>query len=164
MRRRETLKENAMENHSVSQPKRIKPNGFGKKLFLLTIAGGAAFWAATILTSILPIAASYRAAFSNWSIQTVWVASLPMGLVIGCCVSFLLLKRIAKKPAVKPVLAAISISVIVLIVAVLLFDVPMLLKTPNGSLHYFLIGVVLNTVRFLILGTAIGCLHKKLYC
>lgn len=153
-----------MENQTVSQPKRKKPNGFGKKLFLLTITGGAAFWAATILTSILPVAASYRAAFSNWSIQTVWVASLPMGLVIGCCVSFLLLKRIVKKPAVKPVLVAINISVIVLIVAVLLFDVPMLLKTPNGSFHYFLIGVLFNAVRFLILGTATGYFYKRLYC
>lgn len=162
MRRHETLKENAMENQPISQPKQKVSHKFSKKLLLLTVAGGVAFWAATILTSILPVATRYRAAFSNWSIQTVWVASLPMGLVIGCCVSFLLLKRIVKKPAVKPVLVAISISAIVLIVAVLLFDVPMLLKTPNGSLHYFLVGIVFNTARFLILGTAIGFFYKRL--
>ena len=44
-----------------------------KKVFKLTIAGGLVFWATTIATSLLPIAAEYRAAYSNWSIQTVWV-------------------------------------------------------------------------------------------
>ncbi|MPM01490.1 hypothetical protein SDC9_47730 [bioreactor metagenome] len=149
-----------MENQPISQPKQKVSHKFSKKLLLLTVAGGAAFWAATILTSILPVAASYRAAFSNWSIQTVWVASLPMGLVIGCCVSFLLLKLTAKKPIVKPLLKAIIISAIVLIAAVLLIDVPMFLKTPNGSLHYFFVGVLFNTARFLILGATIGFLYK----
>ena len=31
-----------------------------KKLFKLTIAGGLVFWATTIATSLLPIAAEYR--------------------------------------------------------------------------------------------------------
>ena len=53
-----------------------------KKLFLLTIAGGAAFWVTTIATSLLPIAAEYRAAFSNWHIQTVWVNSLFVGMIV----------------------------------------------------------------------------------
>ena len=57
-----------------------------KKLFKLTIGGGLVFWATTIATSLLPIAAEYRAAYSNWSIQTVWVFSLPMGMIIGYCV------------------------------------------------------------------------------
>ena len=57
-----------------------------KKLFKLTIAGGLVFWATSIATSLLPIAAEYRAAYSNWSIQTVWVYSLPLGMIIGYCV------------------------------------------------------------------------------
>jgi hypothetical protein len=36
------------------------------RLFILTIGGGAAFWGATIATSLLPIAAKYRDAYSNW--------------------------------------------------------------------------------------------------
>jgi len=39
-----------------------------KKLYKLTIGGGVVFWATTIATSLLPIAAEYRAAFSNWNI------------------------------------------------------------------------------------------------
>ena len=34
-----------------------------KKVFKLTIAGGLVFWATTIATSLLPIAAEYRAAY-----------------------------------------------------------------------------------------------------
>jgi len=55
-----------------------------KKLFILTIGGGVVFWATTIATSLLPIAAEYRAAFSNWKLQTVWVDSLLVGMIIGC--------------------------------------------------------------------------------
>ena len=54
-----------------------------KKLFKLTIAGGLVFWATSIATSLLPIAAEYRSAYSNWSLQTVWVSSLLMGMIIG---------------------------------------------------------------------------------
>ena len=36
-----------------------------KKLFILTIGGGVVFWVTTIAISLLPIAAEYRAAFSN---------------------------------------------------------------------------------------------------
>ncbi len=59
------------------------PAILSKKLFKLTIGGGLVFWATTIATSLLPIAAEYRAAYSDWSIQTVWVVSLPMGMIIG---------------------------------------------------------------------------------
>ena len=59
-----------------------------KKLFKLTIGGGMVFWATSIATSLLPIAAEYRAAYSDWSIQTVWVVSLPMGMIIGYGVSW----------------------------------------------------------------------------
>ena len=75
-----------------------------KKLFKLTIGGGLVFWATTIATSLLPIAAEYRAAYSNWSIQTVWVASLPMGMIIGYCVSYFLLRYFDKIPSKDPIL------------------------------------------------------------
>lgn len=72
-----------METRATGQGKRQKPFGFYNKLLKLTFVGGAVFWATTVATSLLPIAAKYRAAFSNWSIQTVWVASLFMGMMIG---------------------------------------------------------------------------------
>ena len=78
-----------------------------KKLFKLTIAGGLVFWATTIAMSLLPIAAEYRAAYSDWSVQTVWVASLVMGLIIGYSVSYFLLRYFDKIPSKNPILKSV---------------------------------------------------------
>ncbi len=135
-----------------------------KKLLKLTIGGGLVFWATTIATSLLPIAAEYRAAYSNWSIQTVWVASLPMGMIIGYCVSYFLLRYFNKIPSKNPILKSGIISFIALIIAVSLIDVPQSffgMSNSSDALHYFLIGVIFNAARFLLLGIVIGYLYNK---
>lgn len=135
-----------------------------KKLFKLTIGGGLVFWATTIATSLLPIAAEYRAAYSNWSIQTVWVASLPMGMIIGYCVSYFLLRYFDKIPSKNPILKSGIISFIALIIAVIVIDVPQSFFGMNNSfdaLYYFLIGVMFNVARFLLLGIVIGYLYNE---
>jgi hypothetical protein len=134
-----------------------------KKLYKLTIGGGVVFWATTIATSLLPIAAKYRAAFSNWSIQTVWVDSLFVGMIIGCCVSYSLLRFIDKNPTKNPILKSTLLSFIALVIATFLIDVPRSFYGPSDALYYFLIGVMFNAVRFLFLGLAIGYLYKRLY-
>ncbi len=134
-----------------------------KKLFKLTIAGGLVFWVTTIATSLLPIAAEYRAAYSNWSIQTVWVTSLLMGMIIGYCVSYFLLRYFDKIPSKNPVLKSMIISFIALIIAVIVIDVPQsFFGMPNSfdALYYFLIGVMFNITRFLLLGIVIGYLYN----
>lgn len=67
---------------------RLWPAGFISKSWKLILGGGVVFWMVTIATSLLPIAAEYRAAFSNWRIQTVWADSLPAGMLISFFVSF----------------------------------------------------------------------------
>jgi hypothetical protein len=134
-----------------------------KRLRLLTLGGGAVFWAATFVTSLLPIAAEYRAAYSNWSIQTVWFASLPIGMIVGCCVSYLLLRRCDKHPTANPLLESVTLSSIALVVATVLIDTPrsFLLPGPSDALRYFLIGAIFNAVRFLSLGLVIGYLYRR---
>ena len=144
-----------------NRQKRFKINK--KKLLILTIVGGVVFWITTIATSLLPIAAEYRAAFSNWSIQTVWVASLLMGMIIGYCVSYFLLRFFDKIPAKSPIPKSVILSSAALVIAIILIDVPMILREPGAPLHYFFIGVMFNTVRFLFLGFSIGYLYKRLY-
>ena len=136
-----------------------------KKLFILTIGGGAVFWITTIATSLLPLAAEYRAAYSNWSIQTVWVDSLFVGMIIGVCVSYALLRSLQKGPTQDPILKSVILSIIALVIATLLIDVPrsFLLPGTREALYYFLIGSMFNLVRFLFLGVAIGFLYKRLY-
>jgi hypothetical protein len=136
-----------------------------RKLFILTLGGGVVFWATTIATSLLPIAAEYRAAFSNWKIQTVWVGSLPVGMMIGCCVSYFLLRLIEKDGTENPIRKSTILSFIALVIAIILIDVPQSLLVPGSSdaLYYFFIGVMFNAARFLFLGLIIGYLYNKLY-
>ena len=134
-----------------------------KKLFKLTIAGGLVFWATTIATSLLPIAAEYRAAFSNWSIQTVWIYSLLMGMVIGYGVSYFLLRYFDDIPSKNPMLKSMILSLIALIIAVIVIDVPQSFFGISNSFdtsYYFLIGVMFNIARFLLLGIVIGYLYN----
>ena len=154
-----------METQATGRSKRQTSYEFYKKLYKLTIGGGVVFWATTIATSLLPIAAEYRAAFSNWSIQTVWVDSLFVGLIIGCGVSYSLLRFIEKNPTKNPIQKSTILSFIALVIAIILIDVPrsFLLPGPSDALYYFLIGVMFNLARFLFLGIVIGYLYKRLY-
>jgi len=140
------------------------PTILSKKLFKLTVAGGLVFWATTLATSLLPIAAEYRAAYSNWSIQTVWVTSFFMGMIIGYCVSYFLLRYFDKIPSKNPILKSGILSFIALIIAVILIDVPQSffgMRNSFDALYYFLIGVMFNGARFLLLGIVIGYLYTE---
>lgn len=134
-----------------------------KNLLKLTIGGGLVFWATTIATSLLPIAAEYRAAYSDWSIQTVWVLCLPMGMIIGCCVSYFLLRYFDKIPSKNPILKSGILSSIALIIAIILIDVPQSFfgRGNSSALYFFLIGVMFNAARFLLLGIVIGGLYTE---
>jgi hypothetical protein len=157
-------KEINMKTLATDQSKQQNRFKINKKLLLkLTIGGGVVFWLTTIVTSVLPIAAEYRAAFSNWSVQSVWVGSLFMGIIIGCCVSYGLLRFIVKSPAKGPILKSVILSFIALVIAVILLDVPMFLQEPSASFYFLLIGVMFNTVRFLVLGIVVGYLYKRLF-
>ena len=155
-----------METRATGRSKRQTSYEFYKKLLKLTIGGGVVFWAITIAFSLLPIAAEYRAAFSNWSIQTVWVDSLLVGMIIGCCVSYFLLRFFDKIPTKNPILKSGILSFIALVIAIILIDVPQSFFGPSDAfdaLYYFLIGVMFNVPRFLFVGIVIGYLYKRLY-
>ena len=139
--------------------------GIWRKIVVLGVVGGLAFWAITIAISLLPIAAEYRAAESISNIQTVWVDSLFVGLIIGCGVSYSLLRFIEKNPTKNPIQKSTILSFIALVIAIILIDVPrsFLLPGPSDALYYFLIGVMFNLARFLFLGIVIGYLYKRLY-
>ncbi|MDO8689663.1 MAG: hypothetical protein Q7R39_06580 [Dehalococcoidia bacterium] len=132
-----------------------------KNLFKLTIAGGLAFWAATIAISLTPIRAEFRAAFSMSYIQTVLVQSLLGGLIIGCFVSFFLLRSFDKLPTRNPILKSVILSFVPYVISLILLGVAA--SRTSDALHVFLIGAALNVPTFLILGIVIGHLYKRLY-
>lgn len=151
-----------METRAAGRSKRQMSYEFYKNLCKLTIGGGVAFWAATIATSLLPIAADYRAAYSNWSIQTVWIASLFVGLIIGCCVSYSLLGFFDRIPTKNTILNSMILSFIALIIATILIDVPRSLHGSSDGLYWFLVGFMFNTARFLFLGFVVGYLYIRM--
>lgn len=134
-----------------------------KKLFILTIGGGVVFWVTTIAISLLPIAAEFRSAFSKANIQTVWVASLPAGLIIGFCVSYSLLRFFDKIPTKNPILKPVIISLIALVIITILNLVPHSYLGQRDAMQYFFIGIMLDAPRFLFLGIVIGYLYRRLF-
>jgi len=133
--------------------------GIWRMVLVLAIVGGLAFWATSIATSLLPIAADYRVA--RWSAQTVWVGSLPAGMIIGFFVSFFLLRFFDKIPTKNPILKSVILSFIALVIATILLEAPASFRT-SDALYYFLFGTMLNVPRFLFVGVVIGYLYKRL--
>jgi hypothetical protein len=149
-----------METRASGRSRRHTPYEFHKTLFKLTIGGGIAFWMITIAVSLLPIAAEYRAA--RWSAETVWVGSLPAGLIIGFLVSFFLVRFFGRIPTKNPIPKSMILSLIAFVIATILLEAPASLGT-SDALNYFLFGTMLNVPRFLFVGVAIGYLCKRLY-
>lgn len=138
----------------------VQSKNIWMKTVVLAVVGGLAFWAVSIATSLLPITADYRAA--RWSAETVWVGSLPAGLLIGFFVSFFLFRFFDKIPTKNPILKSVILSIIALVIGSILLEAPASFGT-SDALYYFLFGTMLNAPRFLVLGIVIGYLYKRLY-
>ena len=136
-----------------------QPKDIWKKIVVLAVVGGLAFWAISIATSLFPITVDYRAA--RWSAQTVWVGSLPAGLLIGFLVSFFLLRFFDKIPTRNPILKSVILSLIALVIATIVLEAPASFRT-SDALYYFLFGTILNLPRFLFVGIVIGYLYDRL--
>src|SRR6186997_763642 len=133
-----------------------------RKLSILAIVGGAAFWVTNFVISLTPIAAGYRAALSI-SYLPMLLEALLGGLLIGFCVSYLLLRFFDKIPTKDPVLKSVILSFIVLIIVTMLIEAPAKFSTTTSdALHYFLVGTTFNILRILALGIVIGYLYKRL--
>ena len=137
--------------------------GLYKHLPRLALAGGVTFWATSFATSLLPIAAEYRAALSISYLPMVLVELLAAGLIVGLLVSFFLLRLYEALPTESPMLKAEILSVVALVVLTIVTWGAGSLAEPSDASRYFLIGTVLNLPRFLALGIAVGYSYKRLY-
>jgi hypothetical protein len=133
-----------------------------RKVVILAVVGGLAFWVTNFAISLTPIAAEYRAALSISYLPMI-VASLIGGLIIGFFVSYFLLRFFDKIPTKNPILKSVILSLIALIIVTILIEVPSSFLTTSDVLHVFLIGAMFNVLRILALGIVIGYLYKRLY-
>jgi len=131
-----------------------------RKIVVLAVVGGLTFWAISIATSLIPLTADYRVA--RWSAETVWVGSLPAGMIIGFLMSFVLVRFFDKIPTKNPILKSVILSIIALVIGSILLEAPASLGT-SDALYYFLFGTILNVPRFLFVGVVIGYLYKRVY-
>ena len=133
-----------------------------RKVLVLAVAGGLAFWLANFAISRTPIAAEYRAALSISYLPMI-VESLIGGLIIGFFVSYFLLRSFDKIPTKDPILKSVILTFIVLIIVTILIGGPSSYLATSDVLRYFLIGTIFNVLRILALGIGIGYLYRRLY-
>ena len=137
--------------------------GFWRRVVILAIGGGLAFWVTNFAISLTAIAAEYRAALSISYVPMI-VESLIGGLIIGFFVSYFLHRFFDKIPTKNPILKSVILSLIVLFIVTILFGVPgSFLMNTDDAMRYFLIGTLFNILRILALGIIIGYLYKRLY-
>jgi uncharacterized membrane protein len=75
-----------------------------------------------------------------------------------------LLRFFNKIPSKDPILKSVILSLIALIIATILLEVPSHFLIPNSDpMRYFLMGLLFNVLRILALGIVIGYLYKRLY-
>jgi len=132
-----------------------------KKVLVLALVGGLAFWLANFAISRTPVAAEYRAAMSI-SYYPMLIESLIGGLIIGLGVSYGLLRFYDRLPTRNPILKSVLLSVIVLVLVTILLGGPSSFLATGNVLRYFLMGTSFNVIRILVLGLGIGWFYSKL--
>jgi len=136
--------------------------GILKKLLVLTLVGGLAFWLSNFAISRTAIAAEYRAAMSI-SYNPMLLESLIGGLIIGLWVSFFLLRFYNRIPGKNPIGKSVLISSLVLVIVTVTLGGPSSFFATSDLLRYFIIGTVFNVIRITALGITIGYAYKMLH-
>ena len=138
----------------------INKGGNLKKVLVLTMVGGLAFWLANFAISRTTIAAEYRAAMSI-SYYPMLLESLAGGLIIGLWVSYLLVRFYNWIPVKNTILKSVFLSLLVLIVVTVVIGGPSSYYATSNVTRYFIIGTIFNVIRILALGIAIGFMFDR---
>ena len=123
----------------------------------LGVAGGAAFWVTNFITSLIPIAAEYRAELSISYALMVLVESLVGGLIIGCFVGYATLRLSDRVLTKAPILRSVAFSLI----ALAIIQTFATILDRGYPPFYILLGAALNVPRFLALGLVVGVLDSN---
>ncbi len=151
--------------HESGLKKRVKvinKKGILKKVLVLTLVGGLAFWLANFAISRTAIAADYRAAMSI-SYFPMLLESLIGGLIIGLWVSFPLMRFYNRIPGKNPIIKSVLLSSIVLVIVTITLGGPSSFFATSNALRYFIISTAINVIRITALGITIGCIWKRQY-
>lgn len=120
------------------------------------LAGAAAFWSANFAISLTPVAADFRSARSI-TYGPMLVDAAVAGLAVGAAVAFLLSRFADRLPCHSPLGKALMLAAGALLMLTVLVAVPSTLTsnvTDPG--HWLLVETVINAIRILALGMAVG--------
>lgn len=144
------------------EKKLTRSKGNWRKVVVLALAGGLAFWLTNFAISRTLIAAEYRAALSI-SYYPMLLEALIGGLIIGVWVSYPLVRFFNRIPSKNPVIKSVFLSTLVLIFVTITLGGPSSFFATNNVMRYFIIGTVFNVIRITALGMAIGYVCKRLH-
>jgi NhaP-type Na+/H+ or K+/H+ antiporter len=91
------------------------------------------------------------------------IEALIGGLIIGLGVSYFLLRFFDRIPVKDPIIKSVILSLIVLLIVTVSIGNPSSFYGTSDVLRYFLISTIINILRILALGIAIGYLYIRLY-
>ncbi|HEY3308424.1 MAG TPA: hypothetical protein VGJ93_08205 [Desulfuromonadaceae bacterium] len=146
-----------METQVITGSEPYTSHEFSKRLLMVAVAGGSAFWTIDLVISVSSIAAKYKAAFSISSLPVALAEALVGGLVIALCVSFFLLRFFDRIPGKKTILKALFLSFIIMVI----IEVFSALGNPAHASVHLLLDTGMNASRFLALGFIIGNLFDQ---
>jgi hypothetical protein len=148
-----------METQATGRSRQQTSHEFYKKLLKLAGAGCAAFWITDFAISVSPFGAEYLAAFSISYLPMALAEALVGGWIIGCGVSYFLLRFFDKIPIKYPIVKALILSFI----AMLMIEVLSTLGNPDNAFVYLIIDTGMNVPRFFALGMIVGHLYDTLH-
>lgn len=124
------------------------------------LAGAAAFWSANFAISLTPVAADFRSARSI-SYGPMLVEAAVAGLVVGAAVAFLLNGFADRLPGRSLLGKALMLAAGALLLLTVLVAVPsMLTSDVTEPGHWLLVETVINAIRVLALGVAVGLVAR----
>lgn len=124
--------------------------------WLPALAGAAAFWSANFAISLTPVAADFRSARSI-TYGPMLVEAAVAGLALGGAVAFLLSRFADRLPGHSPLGRALMLAAGALLLLTAVVALPSTLTSDvTDPGHWLLVETVINAIRILALGMAVG--------
>ena len=124
------------------------------------LAGAAAFWLANLAISSTPVAADFRAALDIPYVPMLLEAAVG-GTVIAGAVAFVLARFADHLPGHGPLGKALVLATVALVLLTVVVGLPSTLRSDVADPgHWWLVETVINAIRFLALGVAVGLVTR----
>lgn len=145
------------QHFEARNPGPVRSAGWG----IPALAGAAAFWSANFAISLTPAAADFRSARSI-TYGPMLLEAAVAGLALGAAVAFVLSRFADRLPGRSPLGKALTLAAGALLLLTVLVAGPSTLASDvTDPGHWLLVETVINAIRILALGMAIGLVARS---